>query len=85
MSTGRYHWSNVSGEAKFFIINASASVPWLALILFPRWTTLAIALILTAFLLYVQFKKMNFRTFLKSKKTFFLGHSIRVERPFKGQ
>lgn len=84
MAQGRYHWSNIAPEAKFFIINASASVPWLALILFPRWSTLFVALGLTAFLLFVQFKKMTFRTFLKSKKTFFLGHSIRVERPLKG-
>ncbi len=84
MSTGRYHWSNIAPEAKFFIINASASIPWLALILFPRWITLAIAVVLTAFLLYVQFKKMTFGKFLKSKKTVFLGHSIRVERPLKG-
>ena len=64
MSTGRYHWSNIAPEAKFFIINASASIPWLALILFPRWITLAIAVVLTAFLLYVQFKKMTFGKFL---------------------
>lgn len=81
MSTGRYHWSNIAPEAKFFVINAAASVPWLVLILFPRWSTLTIAIILTAFLLYVQFKKMTFMAFLKSKKTVFLGHSIRVERP----
>lgn len=84
MSTGRYHWSNIAPEAKFFAINASASIPWLALILFPRWSTLAIAIVLTAFMLYVQFKKMTIRAFLKSKKTLFLGHSIRVERPWKG-
>mgnify|MGYP003620867133 FL=1 len=84
MSTGRYHWSNIAPEAKFFIINASASIPWLVLILFPRWITLAIAVVQTAFLHYLQFKKMTFGKFLKSKKTFFLGHSIRVERPLKG-
>lgn len=84
MSTGRYHWSNIAPEAKFFIINASASVPWLGLILHPSWTTLVFAVVMTLFLLYVQFKKMTFRTFLKSKKTFFLGNSIRVDRPFKG-
>lgn len=81
--TGRYHWSNIAPEAKFFMINATASIPWLALILFPRWSTLAVAIILTAFLLYVQFKKMTVRTFLKSKKSLFLGNSIRVERPFE--
>ena len=84
MSTGRYHWSNIAPEAKFFVINASASIPWLALILHPRWSTLGIAVVLTAFLLYVQFKKMTLKTFLKSKKSFFLGNSIRVERPLKG-
>lgn len=84
MSTGRYHWSNIAPEAQFFVINASASIPWLALILFPRWSTLTIAIVLTAFMLYVQFRQMTVRAFLKSKKTLFLGQAIRVERPWKG-
>ncbi len=83
MATGRYHWSNVSPDAKFFIINASASVPWLVLLLWPRWSTLVIAAIVTILMLYVQFRKMTLRDYLKSKKTVFLGHSIRVERPLK--
>ena len=83
MSTGRYHWSNVAPEAKFFIINGSASVPWLLLILWPRWWTLVLALATTGVLVYVQFKKLTLLTFLKSKKPLLLGSSIRVEQPFK--
>lgn len=83
MSTGRYHWSNISHEAKFFVINASASLPWIAMFLYPRWSTLLVAVVLTAFLLYVQFRKMTLGAFFKSKKTLFLGNSIRVERILK--
>jgi hypothetical protein len=83
MSIGRYHWSNISSEAKFFVINASASLPWLALILYPSWKTLVIAALLTALLGYVQFKKTTLGRFVKSLKTVFLGHSLRVERPFR--
>lgn len=83
MAAGRYHWSNVAPEAKFFIINATASVPWLALLLWPRWSTLILAVVVTVFLIYVQFRKMTFKTYIKSKKPFFLGNAIRVEQPFK--
>lgn len=82
MSFGRYHWSNIAPEAKFFMINASASVPWLMVILHPRWWTLILAVLVTSFLLYIQFQKMTVTSFLKSKKPLFLGRSIRVERPF---
>jgi len=84
MSTGRYHWSNAAPEAKFFMVNATASVPWLALILYPRWITLMLTIAVTIFLLYVQFKKMTARAFLKSKKPLFIGCAIRVERILKG-
>ena len=83
MSTGRYHWSNIAPDAKFFMINATAAVPWLALILFPRMKVLIFAAVTTCFLLYVQSKKMSVSAFIKSKKTLFLGKSIRVERSLK--
>lgn len=54
MATGRYHWSNCAPPARFFGINAIASVPWLALVLHPGWTTFYAATVVTAALIYIE-------------------------------
>jgi len=67
MSTGRFHWSNCAAPAKFFKINAVASVPWLALVLQPGWTTLGTAVAVTAVLIYIEIvMKMTVGSFLRS-------------------
>lgn len=67
MATGRYHWSNCAPPAQFFKINAVASVPWLALVLHPGWTTFYVALVVTGVLLYVEIvKKMSVVAFLRA-------------------
>ena len=67
MATGRHHWSHCARPAKFFVINASAAVPWLALALMPGWTLLWIALTLSAALIYIEImKKMTVNAFLRA-------------------
>lgn len=74
MSTGRYHWSNCALPAKFFIINAVASVPWLLLILFPAWGTLIFAVLLTAILVYIEVvMKMTLGAFVRAVTVFLTG------------
>lgn len=78
--SGRHHWSNAAPEARFFIINAWAGVAWLVVILWPRWWTATIAVVLSAMFLFVRSKKMTLLGWFKSKKVFFVGHRIRVEK-----
>lgn len=67
MSSGRYHWSNCASPARFFVINASASVPWLILLLHPSWVTLELALGMTGVLIYIEvIKKMTVVAFLRA-------------------
>lgn len=67
MATGRYHWSNGAYSARFFVINAIACVPVLALILHPSWFLLYIALGSTAVLVYIEkFMKMSMSAFFRS-------------------
>lgn len=74
MSSGRYHWSNCALPAKFFVINAVASLPWLALILFPRWSTLVLAILLTGILIYIEVvMKMTLSSFMRAVGVFLTG------------
>lgn len=67
MATGRYHWSNCAYPARFFTINAAASIPWLGVILHPSWMTFYVALVATTILLYVEnVKKMTFTAFMRA-------------------
>lgn len=74
MSSGRYHWSNCALPAKFFVINAVASLPWLVLILFPRWSTLILAVVLTTILIYIEVVlKMTVSSFMRAIGVFLTG------------
>lgn len=67
MAAGRYHWSNAAHSARFFIINAGACVPLLALILHPSWWGLYTAVTTVVFLFWVEkIKKMTLRSFARS-------------------
>jgi len=74
MATGRYHWSNCAPPARFFKINAAASLPWLAVILHPSWMTFYVALVVTAILLYVEIvKKMSVTAFMRAINVWLTG------------
>jgi hypothetical protein len=74
MAEGRYHWSNCAYPAVFFKINGVASVPWLGVLLHPGWITFISALIVSAFLVYVEVvKKMTLRAFIWSLNLKFTG------------
>ena len=76
MSTpqGRYHWSNTALEAQFWRIPASASLPWLLLLFYPRKITLIIAVILTLFFCYMKLvKRMSVIYFLLKIKVLVTG------------
>ncbi len=67
MATGRYHWSNGAYGARFFVINALACVPVLALILHPSWFLFYIAVGFAAVLVYIEkFLKMSLSAFFRS-------------------
>ena len=67
MATGRYHWSNGAYGARFFILNAVACVPLLALLLHPSWMLLYVWLGTVAVLAYIEiWKKMTIRAYLRS-------------------
>jgi hypothetical protein len=67
MAVGRYHWSNAAHSARFFVIDAVACVPMLALILHPSWLGLYILLITVAFLFWVErIRKMSLAAFFRS-------------------
>jgi general stress protein CsbA len=67
MATGRYHWSNCAYPARFFKINATASLPWLGVVLHPSLTTFYVALVVTAILLYIEIvKKMTVTAFVRA-------------------
>lgn len=67
MSEGRFHWSNCAPPAKFFKINATASVPWLVLLLHPSWWGLYTAVGVTVVLVYIEVvKKMTVLAFVRS-------------------
>lgn len=67
MATGRYHWSNAAYSARFFVINAAACLPLLALILHPSWLGLYVTLATIVFLFWVEkIKKMTLSAFLRS-------------------
>lgn len=74
MAQGRYHWSKSAPPARFIVINAIASVPWLLVLLFPRPTTAILAVIATAFFIYVEkYKKMTVEAYLRSIGLFLTG------------
>lgn len=72
--TGRFHWSNCAPPAQFFKINATASVPWLALVLHPGWVTFFGALVVTFILLYIEIvKKMTVSAFVRALNIWLTG------------
>lgn len=74
MAVGRYHWSNAAHTARFFVIDAFACVPMLALILHPSWMGLYVLLGTIAFLFYVErIKKMTLGAFFRSINLVFTG------------
>lgn len=74
MAVGRYHWSNAAYSARFFVIDAFACVPMLAVIMHPSWTGLYLLLGTIAFLFYVErIKKMSIRAFFRSINLVFTG------------
>lgn len=67
MLTGRYHWSNCAFPARFFKINAVASLPWLSVVLHPSWTTACVALVVTGALIYIEtIRGMTVSAFLRA-------------------
>jgi hypothetical protein len=77
MAAGRYHWSNVSPEARFWIVNASAFVPWLVLLLFPSIRHVIYATVMTGLLLYIEYvKKMKVFTFLRAVGVWLTGRVL---------
>lgn len=74
MASGRYHWSQCAHPARFFQINANASIPWLIVALHPTYTTLGVSAAATAFFVYIEFvKKMNVITYIRSIRTALTG------------
>ncbi len=74
IGTGRYHWSNCAPPARFFKINAVASLPWLGVILRPSWMTFYAALAVTAVLLYIEVvKKMTVTAFFRAVNVWLTG------------
>ena len=74
MATGRYHWSNCAPPARFFKINAVASLPWLGVILHPNWTTFYVALVVTVILVYIEVvKKMTVGSFARAVNVWMTG------------
>ena len=67
MAQGRYHWSNGAYPAQFIKVNAIASIPWLGVILYPRWSTVILAVIVTGLFIYIEFvKKMTVKAFFRA-------------------
>ena len=76
MATGRYHWSRCAPPARFFVINASAALPWLMLLLVPAlWKyLLPLALCMTFALVYIEVvKKMTVRAVCRRAAVFIVG------------
>lgn len=76
MATGRYHWSRCAPPARFFVINASAALPWLMLLLVPAlWKLLLpLALSMTVALVYIEVvKKMTVRAVCRRAAVFMVG------------
>ncbi|MCP2041873.1 hypothetical protein L1281_002491 [Neisseria sp. HSC-16F19] len=81
---GRYHWSNTALEAQFWKIPASASVPWLLMLFYPRMVTFYIAIALTVFFSYLSFfKKMAFMDFVRYVKVRITGRTKSTKKLFK--
>ena len=73
MAKGRYHWSRSAPPARFFVINASAALPWLMLLLVPAlWKfLLPLALCITFGLVYIEVvKKMTLRAVFRQAGVF---------------
>ena len=76
MAEGRYHWSNTAMTAKFFIIPAECALPWLLLLVYPRWSTMYLAIFLTGLFLYLELvKKMSAFDFLRRIRVKLLGRT----------
>ena len=76
MATGRYHWSRCAPPARFFVINASAALPWLTLLLVPLlWKfLLPLALVMTGGLVYIEVvRKMTVRAVVRQVAVFMVG------------
>ena len=74
MAEGRYHWSNTGMSAKFFIIPAECALPWLLLLVYPRWSTLYLAIFLTGFFLYLELaKQMSASDFIRKMMVKMMG------------
>jgi len=83
MSTGRYHWSNLAPSAKFFILDAKAAIPWIALPLAPSWTLLGVAVGVTLFFVYVEvIRKLTITAFLRTLGMTLIGYERRARNHF---
>ena len=70
------HWRDSARAVKFFILDGEAVLPLVLVLIFPRWWTLAFALVATLF--FIIMKKYGFTTtvFLKVLRGFFSGHRV---------
>lgn len=76
MAKGRYHWSRSAPPARFFVINASAALPWLLLLLVPAFWKflLPLALLMTFSLVYIEVvKKMTVGAVCRQLGVFMVG------------
>jgi hypothetical protein len=67
MATGRYHWSNAAYAARFFVINVTAFIPVVGLILHISWFMLYLSLGFVAFFFWIErVRKMSMSAFRRS-------------------
>jgi len=84
MSTGRFHWSNLSREVLFFTVNWTVAVPWIIQIFYQNWTLFALAMFYTGVMLYIRYvAKMTLASALRAVFTFLSGREKATNNWFK--
>lgn len=69
----QWHWRNTMRTVRFFNLDARAGMPFFALLLYARWVTLFITVVVTAVFWYVERKGLTFPSALRAIRVWIIG------------
>lgn len=74
MEEANWHWRNTMRTVRFFNLDARASLPFLVLLVYARWSTLFVCLVVTLVFRLLETKGMTFPAALRSLRVWFIGN-----------
>ena len=69
-----WHWRNTMRSVRFFNLDARASLPFLLLLVYARWSTIILCIIVTLVFRYLERKGLTFPAALRSLRVWVIGN-----------